>query len=102
MSRNFNIMYAGKISMQKGWVESTRFEELGERIRIHLLCKYAFQQWGFGQERLAREFLAQAHQINNAHMLPRILTIWLKFGRWPTRFAIRLFGFLINIADRYK
>ena len=102
MSRNFSVMYSGKISMQKGLVASTRFRELPNEDRIRLLCKYAFQQWGFGQENLAREFLAQAHEINRVNFLPRILRIWFKFGRWPTRFTIRLLGFLKNRADRFK
>lgn len=102
MSRNFSVMYSGKIYLQEGLVGSTRFKELGESDQIHLLCKYAFQQWGFGQKNLARDFLAQAHQVNSGAILPGILRIWFKFGQWPTRFAIRLLGLFKNCADRFK
>jgi glycosyltransferase involved in cell wall biosynthesis len=95
MSRNFDLMFAGKLKFQQELVESSRFRGLPDKDRNNLLCKFSLQQWGYGQPSLALDFLNQARQMNSGSILPKILPIWFRTGRNSTRTLIRLSNILL-------
>ena len=84
----FNTMYIGKIVFQESLFNSSRFNGLPIKLKQKLLCKYALEQWGWGDKGLAKKFINEASKLDKKASLPILIKTWMLLGHQLTRLLI--------------
>ena len=84
----FNSMFDGKLVFQESITKSPRFSELSINLRRKLLCKYALEQWGWGDQVIAKRFINEAYNLDKQAVLPILVKMWMLLGRQISRSLI--------------
>ncbi len=99
LTNQFSTMFIGKLKIHEIIVNSPRFQTSSPKLKANILSKFAIQEWAYGDQTKANEYLLSAKQLISQNLYIKFIRGLFALGRFPAR-SLLVASWLLGIFRR--